>query len=294
MAGSITPTIAADALRQEWDGDFRLKANEELVIASDFDRPEGVTKNEITKQLNVRILPKVSASTTNVGATGSGISLDYDDTAPTAKTATPTHAYAAVQIPDTTAVRMVEGELSSFKAGYRKQILSALDEYVDEQAGVLAASLSVQKGAPSNFDASLLTDAHGTLLTQAAEHVKIYGGKTKLFLKYHPSQAKYINTIPQVAEARMRGNVNEASPTQTGVVMEAWGMSLAETGNVYQSAGVTYNMVFAKSCFMLAYNLKPRMKDPQVFEAVVRMIGQVEFAVFEIFDEDGVGVRTPA
>lgn len=289
MSG-MTPTLAANALRQEWTGDFKRKANEEMVIAGDFDRPEGVTKNEITKQLNVRILPTLSV--TDVGDGSEYTNLTYDSQADLVVSGTPLHGVCPVQIPDTVVVRMVEGESAAYKKAKRDQILAGLDEYIDEKAGILFASLSNMRGAPSNLDWSLICDVHGTLLTNGKEHIK--GGQTKLHLKYHPSQAKYLNAIPQVMEARMRGSVNEKAPTQTGVVLEALGMSLAETGNCYQSAGVTYNGAFAKSAFMYAKNLAPRIKEPQVFEGVVRFIGQVEFVVFEVFDEDGVGLRTPA
>lgn len=278
------------ALTDEWTAEFKLKPNEEMVIANNFDSPVGASK--IGNQMHIRILPVISANTLATTDQGTGLAAGNYHTGTILEiTVDPTFAYGIVEIPDHMVSKLSDSDSGAMKAGYRKQLLASLNTYIDEIAGELASGASAQKGAPSNFDKSLLLDAQGTLATNAKEFIKLAQG-TPMFLCYHPSQVKHVNAISEITAAYARGD--SANPNVKGVVIDAWGMSMAESGNIEQDQGVTYNMLHAKQGYVLAYNVKPKLKEPQDYEFAVRLPAFCEFGVAEVFDEACVAIKSPA
>lgn len=290
-AAGIRPgNEGAAALTSEWDAEIRLKPTEEMVVVSDFSSPVGVDDKNIQNLLTIRILPTITAQTLASTDQGQGSGLTYHTGTILSVTASPVFTYGAVELPAHLLSKMTGPDGSALKAGYRKQLMAALGEKIDNTGAQLATGVSTQKGAPSNFDKPLLLDAKGTLQTNAKNHVK--AGKTQIHLKYHPSQIKYLESISEIMNADARGGGD--SPNVAGVVVKAWGLTLAESGNVYSTGGVVYNFMFASQGFVLGYNLEPGMLDPQTFELVTRFIARAEFGVVEVFDEDGVAIKSAA
>lgn len=289
-AAGITPgTEGALALRDEWTAEFKLKPNEEMVIAKNFMSAEGVSK--INNLLHIRILPTIAANRLATTAQGEGSGLTYHTGTILEVQVSPVFSYTIVELPDHLMSKLSDPDQAAIKAGYRKQLLAGINTDIDATAGALAASASVQKGAPSDFDKSLLLDAQGTLAENAMEFIKLAQG-TPMYLCYHPSQIKNVNAISEITAAYARGDGQ--NPNVKGVVIDAWGMELNESGNVYQDSGITYNVLHAKEAYVLAYNVMPRLKDPQVFEFVTRFPAFSEFGVQEVFDEATVAIKSAA
>lgn len=285
-AAGIRPgNEGANALRQEWDADIKTKPNEESVVTKRFGKPMGVDK--IGEQLHIRILPTVAANRLETTAQGQGAGITYHTGNILEVTCDPFFSYGIVELPDHFLSKLNSPDQAAIKAGYRKQLMASLNEDIDREGGELAAGASVTKGAPSDFDKSLLLDALGTLRQNAKEFVK---DGTPMYLCYHPSQIRHVNAIGEITNAyatgKSRGNID-------GVVIDAWGAELAESGNVWQDAGVTYNLLHAKEAFVKAFNVEPTMKDPQEFEFVTRMPAYSEAGVVEVFDEAVVAILSP-
>jgi hypothetical protein len=100
---------------------------------------------------------------------------------------------------------------------------------------------------------------------------------------------QYVDAIQGITHAYARGD--GASPTVKGVVHDAWGLTLTESGNILVSGGVAYNMLFTEEAGVAGYNLDVTVKKEQEFEAVTRLIVEGEAGFDEVFDEAGVGIR---
>ena len=259
-----------------------------MVIANNFMSAEGVTK--INNLLHIRILPTVAANRLAATDQGQG-SLTYETGTILEVQVSPVFSYTIVELPDHLMSKLSDPDQAAIKAGYRKQLLAGINTDIDATAGALASALSVQKGAPSDFDKSLLLDAQGTLAENAKEFIKLAQG-TPMYLCYHPSQIKNVNNISEITAAYARGD--SSNPNVKGVVIDAWGMALAESGNVYEDTGVYYNLLHAKEAFVLGYNVMPRLKDPQPYEFVTRFPAFCEFGTDTVFDEAALAIKSAA
>jgi hypothetical protein len=277
-------TEGANYLRTEYDADFKTKAYEDSVIVEDFDKPTGVEK--IGNGLVIRIVPTISAQT--LLSTGAGTSLTYDTTTATSVTCAPVGRYGAVEIPEHLVAKMANGEETALKTAYRNQLMGSVKEGFDAYAALtVGPGIGTAKG-PANFDKSGLLDAAQSLRTNAKSHAN----NAQVFVKYHPSQIKHIKSISEIMNADARGD--SANPNVTGIMVKAWGMTFGESGNIYSSAGVVYNMLHLKSAFVRGYNQPAYLLEPQPFELVVRFIAYLEGGVVEVFDEDAVLYKSAA
>jgi hypothetical protein len=279
-------TEAAAYVKTMYDADFRLKAYEDSVIVADFDMPQGVDK--IGNSLVIRIVPTIAAQ--SLTSTGTGIALNYDGTTATSVSCNPVGRYGAVEIPIHLVAKMANGEETALKTAYRNQLMGSVKESFDAYAGsTLGPGLSNTKG-PANFDKTSLLDAKQTLRINAKSH---YNMKTsQVFVKYHPSQVKYLESITEIMNADARGD--SENPNVAGFVVKAWGMTFGESGNIYSAAGVVYNILHLKSAFVRGYNQPAFLLDPQPFELVTRFISYLEGGVVEVFDEDGILFKSAA
>jgi hypothetical protein len=249
-----------------------------MAIGNDFDSGQ---LEMIGDTAYVRIIPKITAS--RLATTDQGSSPTYHTGTVLRATVTPYFSYGAVELPDHLLSKLGAPESAALEAGYRKQLLAALDEDVDSLCGDLGPSISTVKG-PANGDKSLILDMQTSLATNSKNHVVV--GQTEVHLKYHPSQIKYIGNIAEFANANTRGD--SANPNVKGVILKAWGMTFTETGSIDFSGGFYWNMMFAPLYAILAWNLKPRVKVPQDFELTKRLFGECESGPAEVFDEDAV------
>lgn len=279
-------TEGAALLRTEYDADIRAKAYELPALLADFMKPQGIDK--VGNSLVVRIIPTVAVQ--SLASTGTGQSLTYDTGTVLSVTATPVGRYGAVEIPDHLVSKMAAGDESQTKQTYRDQIMGTMKEGLDAYAGsTLAPSISTAKG-PVNFDKSNLLDAKQSLRINAKGHYKL--NSSTVHVKYHPSQIKHIESISEIMNADARGD--SENPNVSGYVVKAWGMTFGDSGNIYSSAGVVYNMLHLKTAFVAGYNKEPYLKPEQPFELTTRFIGYSEMAVVEVFDEDAVLFKSAA
>lgn len=284
---AVTPGgDGAALLRTEYDADFRTKAYELPALIADFQKPVGIDK--VGNSLVVRIIPIVTV--TNLASTDTGASLTPDAHATSSVTASPVGRYGYVQIPEHEVSKMARGEESQMKTKYRDQILGGIKENMDAYAGsTLGPGISTAKG-PVNFDKANLLDAKQSLRINAKGH---YDLKTsKVHVKYHPSQIKFIESITEIMNADARGD--SENPNVSGFVVKAWGMTFRDSGNIYSAAGVVYNMIHLESFAVAGWNQVPYVKPPQDYELQVRFVGYGEMAVVEVFDEDAVLFKSAA
>lgn len=270
----------AALLRTEYDADFRTKAYELPRIIADLDRPQGIDK--VGNLLTVRIIPRFTA--TALAAADTGASLTADANATTSVTASPVGRYGYVQVPEHELSKMARGEDNQLKGKIRDQLLGTVKESLDAYAGsTLGPGISTAKG-PLNFDKANLLDAKQSLRINARGHYDI---KTStVHVKYHPSQIKHIESIAEIMNADMRGD--SENPNVSGYVVKAWGMTFGDSGNIYSSAGVVYNMIHLSSFAAAGWNQTPYNKPTQDYELQTRFIAYGEMAVVEVFDEDAV------
>lgn len=262
---------------------------EESVIAEKLMRPVSVEK--IGNVMYTRVLPRITANSAYAG-TGLDVSaLGHTGTVEEIP-CTPLFSYAFVELTDHLMSKLGKGDSGQVKAMYRKGLMKAVNVVFDADAGTLGSGFSNQLGLPSNFDQSLLLAAKGLLVTNAKEFVDFNSGTPNINLCYHPSQMQYVDAIPGITQAYARGD--KQNPTVKGVVHDAWGLSLAETGNIYTAAGVAYNMLFTRQAGVAGYNLEAKLKGEQEDYLVTRIICEGEAGFDELFDECGVCIRSAA
>lgn len=284
--GGITPGGAGSAaLKRIWDADFRVQGFEEAKIAADFDKPQNV---EVTGSLlTVRIVPRITAITAANTDQLDPPSLTYETASILTVTDSPTFSYGVVALPKNLTDRLGGSDTAGLTSSYRKLMLGMLNQAVDADAGSLASGISTVKG-PGNFDKSQILDMQTALATNSRNHVEV--GRTEMHLRYHPSQIKYIGNIAEFANANQRGD--DANPNVRGVILKAWGMTFAETGNILFSGGFYWNMLYASSYAVLAYNQTPVVDDGEEYGFTTLIKGHADYLNVEVFDEDAVTFKS--
>jgi hypothetical protein len=288
-AGIRPANEGANLTAQEWSEEIMTSPNEEGVIVKDV-KVAVARKGGLGEQLHISIIPVVTVRELATSADGQGSGLTYETATIQEITVTPAFTYGVVELPDHLTNKLSDSREAATKAAYRKQLLAMLNTKQDVEVGELGTGFLSQLGGPGNFDKAGLLSALGTLTTNAKEFVKLRkGGRPAAHLKYHPTQLQYINAISEISNAYARGDGAGTSE----VVLDAWNMTLEETGNIYVSAGVAYNLLFTPEAIVIGYNQKPVIKPEQEFEFVVRMPASQEFGVAELFDEACVVWRSP-
>lgn len=277
-------TEGVNAMRERWDARFLLKGFEQAEIVNDFSKPEGV--DSVGEQIHVRIIPMITAQ---AGGTGQldPTALTYSFDTILEITEVPTYNYNVVALPNNLVSRLGAPDTAKLEAGYRELMLGSLVASVDYAGGGLFGGISTIRG-PANADQALILDLQTVLATAAKNHVQI--GTTPMHLRFHPSQIKYVHNIAAYANAEQRGD--SENPNVRGVILKAQGMTLQETGSINFTAGNYVNALYAESYAVLAYNRTPHMLDKQPYGLTNLMLGEVDFLVVEIFDEDGVAWKS--
>lgn len=274
---------AASALRSMWDAEFKLTAMEEGVIHPDIPRSSA---EKIGDAMYVRIVPFLTAQTLSSTGDADLGGLTADTGAITRVSTTPNRRYVAVGFPIHTTAALLGSDNANLRSAYRQQMRTTLDGAMDATAGALAGSLSVIKG-PGNFDKATLLDMDQTLRTNGANHVK---NGTVTYLKYSPTQSKYLKAISEIMNADARGGAD--NPNVSGVLVKAWGIALAETGNIYFSGGNYWNMLFVGSAFAKGFNYEPGLLPEQTNGLADFFIGYAEYGFVECFDSDAVVLKS--
>lgn len=282
MASITAATEAAALIPKRWNPGLKLEAQEEMIGVKNFSEADGA--QSINGQIYFRKVKRINS--TAVPSQGSG--LTYTLNTETAPSITPTREHAAVQIEGAVFDRM---DIDPSNA-YRTQIKAGLGTGVDVTGMVLASGLStnvVGSGAV-DLDQALLLEAQGKLIGSSRN--KFNPGVSPAYLTIHHTQIRFLMGIFNLTADSARGDGEH--PLVTGWMIKALGMRLNESGNVYQAAGVTHNLLHTDDAFAIAYNREPTILAVQPVEDFVRIIGIVEYGVVELFDEYGCDVQTRA
>jgi hypothetical protein len=283
MAGVITAaTEAVNLIPKRWNPGLKLEAQEEMIGVKNFS--EATDAQLINGQLYFRKIKRINSTAMTADGTG----LTYSNNVETAPSCTPTREHAAVQISGAVIDRMDISPISP----YRTQIKAGLGTGVDVAGMTLAAGLStnVVGNGGVNLDQALLLEAQGKLIGSSRN--KFNPGISPAYLTIHHTQIRFIMGIFNLTADSARGDAEH--PLVTGWIIKALGMMLNESGNVYQAAGITHNLLHTDDAFAIAYNRQPTILDPQPLEDTIRIIGVVEHGEVELFDEYAVDIQTAA
>jgi hypothetical protein len=277
------PTVFANGLVEEWRPGFYEAANEERVVTDMFtDATEGSVK--LKKKIHVRIIPAASVQT---AAPTNGTGGTYNSTSPSDKTAEPIFYYSGIEWRYDTLTRL-QNESASARAAWKNQLLKALATKVDTVGAAEAANLLQIVGGAQNNDKALMLDALQTLNVSAKDEFK--PGKTMGHFRIINTQFKASLTIQDVSDASIRGD--NSSGVTKGWLSKLWNCSFQDSGNVYTSGGIAFNMLYLPLCKFLAFNQTAMLLPPQPDELLIREIAIQEFGVGEAFDDYGVVMKT--
>lgn len=282
MATGLRPgTEGANVLKEIWTSEWYLNPTEESVVASFVTQPNGVQK--FGNKLHLRKIKTIGAST--LSATTSGESLTETQNTEVEVTVSPSLKYNFVSIGEHLKTRIIDD--GPFQAGVRKQMLAGLTEAIDTDLFTLAASLShTESGA--DVDKAMLLSAIGQLAEYGKGHIKV--GETDLLLVVHPREIKNVLDTNEFMNAQFRGD--SSNPAVKGWVANAYGVTMRESGLVYNPAGTAYQPLIDKMAWVIAWNQKPMLKDVQEFLLNTRLVAFTEYGVNEFFNEYGVSLNT--
>jgi len=285
--GSVLPgTSLANIMEQSWRPRFGLEAQEELVVARGFSGADGVAK--IGNTLNIsKVLVKTSNNLSTSGQVDAG-ALSFEADTETNVAITARGDYGAVSLSRDGLMRLLRS--TDYQAGVKRQLMMALTAGVDVQAGSLVPSLStsiVGSGAVP-ISKSLLLAGLGKLIQNAKNMFKL--GETTCYLTVYNLQASNLLNIPEITAANVRGD--SMNPNVTGRVWTAWGMSVAESGNISTSGGAAHNLLHIPDSHVLGYNQEPDLLDPQDSGLATFLIAYTSYAVGEVFDEWAVDIQS--
>ena len=280
-ASITTTTEAAGILREVWDSQFALDPMEEAIVAPLVAEPVGVQK--IGKKLHLSKIAAMSAQTATASASLASDSLTYSTNTETEITVTPTAYYTGIELnPDTLNQIIDDGNAI---AGWRKQMLSSLDEKIDYTLLQLASDAS-QSESSAAFDDATWRAAVAKLAKFAKRKFRI--GKTPYNLILHPDVLAQALNISALKEYQIRGSAGSAT---SGQLVTTYGANIEESGLVKNSGGVKYNPLFIKDAWCLGWNQKPKMLESQMDGLVMRFLCYTEFGVAEWFDSSIVSVN---
>lgn len=280
-AGITTTTEAAGILREVWDSQFALDPMEEAIVAPLVAEPVGVQK--IGKKLHLRKIAAMSAQTVTASTTLASDNLTYSTNTEAEITVTPTAYYTGIELnPDTLNQIIDDGNAI---AGWRRQMLSSLDEKIDTALLALASDAS-QSESSAAFDDATWRAAVAKLAKFAKRKFRI--GKTPYNLILHPDVLAQALNISALKEYQIRGTAGSAT---SGSLVTTYGANIEESGLVKNSGGVKYNPLFIQDAWCLGWNQKPKMLESQMDGLVMRFLCYTEFGVAEWFDSSIVSVN---
>jgi len=263
-----------------FDAEIGLDPTEETKIADWCATPYGAQK--FGASLKLRKLPAYATQTYTGSTTATRASLTYNQNTASTITVSATGRYAAIGI-DRTFINQVIDD-GNYRAGFRKQLMAALNEQVDVVGFALATSLSGTV-SQADIDDAMVRTALGQLATAAKN--KFNENSPKL-LVVHPSELKNVWNIPAIKEYQIRGTIGAAVNAQ----MNAYGLMWRESGSVTNSGGSYYNPLLLKDAWALAWNERPHILDVQVDGLTENFIGYAEFGWAEWFDASGIALIT--
>lgn len=276
-----TTTTNANLLKTTYTSEFGLDPTEESVVAGYVAMPAGSAKVG-----NSLVLRKVAAMTASKWTSGSMLPASLNTNANTeANVSTTLHyTYGMVELDEPAVTRLVDD--GPYRTAIRKQLAACVNSQVDADLFALASSLSAsQSGA--DIDDAMLRAALKDLATNAKNKFRI--GQTAVRLFIHPSQIDSVLGVSTIREYQIRGSAGSAP---SGQMVNAYGISFAESGNVLSSGGSYYNALILPDAWAVGYNIKPSALPEQNDGPVTRLFFRAEYGVCEWFDSSGVKLVT--
>lgn len=282
MAFAVNTTTNASILKTTYDSEFGLDPTEESVVAGYVAQPMGAQK--VGNTMTLRKIKAVAAGK-YTGTTGLPANLSAT-TAQTeaAVTGTCTYGYGQLELDEPALTRLVEE--AAYRTGIRKQLAAAVNSQLDADLFALAPSLSASESG-ADIDDAMLRSALKQLATNAKGKFKL--GQTPVRLFIHPSQIDSVLGVSTIREYQIRGSAGSAP---SGQMVNAYGISFAESGNVDLTAGSYSNALILPDAWAIGYNIKPSFLAEQQDGIVTRLIFRAEYIVVEWFDSSGVKLVT--
>ena len=284
----VTTTNFTNFLESRWSPRMLYDTTEEMLIGNKFSTGSDLSVDKIGNSLFVR---KIAAKTTNTAAGTVALdseSMTWEQDTEVAVNVLPTFYYGAVQITEQVKQRLMA--YPAYEKGVRTQITRSIGAAIDDDCGDLGPSLSVTV-SDTNLSAALIRNALGQLRTNAQREYRT-GKVGGAVLRVHPSQQQHLYGIPEISNAELRGDSD--NPNVTGLLVKAWGADVDISGNIADSAGERWNMLFIKQAFCLVYNSEPHMQEPLKDGLVTQLIGFADAGMAELYDAYAVAIRTTA
>lgn len=284
MATGLFPSSGqgANYLKSIFDSELPRNPTEESVMMDFCTEPIG--SQMFGNLLTVRKIPTVAAQTLAASANGGAITDNPTTVAPV--TLSPTASFGYVDIAQHELTRAVDS--ANVQEGYKSQILAGLREQGDTQIFTAAATFS-QSETGADFDKTMFNSMMGKLAEFGKGRVVI--GETTIRLVIHPREIKNVMATDVFNFAYIRGD--GTSGAKDGLVRNAYGAQLRESGLVNVTGGVTANNIMVtKEALMLAWNQRPKMLDVQQFLLSLRFIAWQELAAGIMFDQFGGNLNT--
>lgn len=276
---TTTVTTAAKFLPDKWTTGLLHETTEEEVVGKNFSRPTGVEK--INNKLHIPKMKRIAAA-----AYSSGTGLTYSAGTQEEITVSPVRSVAAVEIERPVYSRMD----FSPDSDYRMMLKYALAEYRDQYNAALATGLTtnIKGSALAVLDKGLFLQSQMALAISAKRAFR--PGVTPWYIKIHPCQMQNALGVFDLVADSVIGD--PAKPLLSGWWSKILNGNIDESGNVYQSGGITHNLAYLPDAFVTAFNEESNVLDPQAVELVVRIIATEEFGSSEQFDEFAVDMQT--
>lgn len=291
---TTTTTTHANHLVQTWSPILHLAANEERVVTRMFATGDDVQVQRFGNKMNISKVAAIPAST--LAGTSNADSLTGTTNTEATASVSPTFAYGFVPLGLPQLLRCMDDKNGAkYKRAYRQQIAAGIATKIDVDGATLAASLTTNQvgGSGQHLSQDLILDAIQMLIISGKDHTRVnrVGGKTPKYLCVHPTEYKYLMKISQLTQADIRGDAD--NPTVSGMVWEGYGLTIDESGNIYNDGSVYHNMLYTQMSHVLGYNLGP---DPMMVEqplhAAYNIFGFIEYGVGEIWDEYAADIMT--
>ena len=277
----ITTTTNSAILKTTYDSEFGLDPTEEAVIADWVAKPVGATAigNTLTRR-------KIAAPLAQKWTTGNMIPGSLTAHAPTeaAVSTTLSYAYVMAEIDEPAMTRLVDD--ANYRTGLRKQMSRVVNAQIDADIAALFSGFSASESG-ADIDDTMLRSALKQLATNAKGKFQL--GQTPVRLFINPSQIDSVLGISTIREYQIRGSAGSAP---SGQLVNAYGISFAETGSLAAASASYNNALILPDACALGYNVKPSALSDQMDGFVTRLLFRAEYGVCVWFNSSGVKLVT--
>ena len=282
MAVTVTSTTTnANLFRTITDDDFGLDPTEESVVAGYVAQPIG--GQAMGKEFVLRKLQAYTAQK-YTGTSGLPSNLTNSISNEAKVTSDINYAYAILEIDEPAMTRAVnEGP---YRTGIRKQLMAAVNSQVDQDLFSLNSAFTASESG-ADIDDAMLRSALKQLSTNAKGKFKV--GQTPVRLFISPTQIDTVLGISTIREYQIRGSAGSAP---SGQMVNAYGISFAESGNIIANGGNYNNALMLPDAQAIGYNIKPSFLPEQQDGILTRFIVRAEYGVVTWFNSSGVKLVT--